>query len=201
MRHLLPAVEPAQGAGHHAGDDPARTVPYIHAPAPEVAAWRERLASGTGLRVGLVWAGNPGHQGDNQRSLPTRLLRPLVELSGATFYSLQLGAVPGVLADLPAGRVTDLSPWLTDFAATAGAISQLDLLISVDTAPAHLAGAMGKPVWLLLPFQGEWRWLTHREDSPWYPTMRIFRQTTPCDWAGVMARVADSLAAMAARAT
>jgi hypothetical protein len=113
--------------------------------------------------------------------------------------SLQVNARAADLATLPAGAVTDLAPELRDFAETAGAIANLDLVIAVDTAVAHVAGAMGKPVWLMLPLCPDWRWLLARdEDSPWYPTMRLYRQRALGDWADVIARVAADLGALAA---
>ncbi len=145
------------------------------------------LFSGKGLRVGIVWGGNPTHLNDQQRSIPLTALRPLLEIPGVQFFSLQVGPQQAALSDLPASiSVKDLSPWLRDMHDTAVAASQMDLIVSVDTAVAHLAGALNKPVWLLLPFAPDWRWMLHRPDSPWYPSMRLFRQTTPGDWAGVV---------------
>jgi ADP-heptose:LPS heptosyltransferase len=100
---------------------------------------------------------------------------------------------------LPSGAITDLAPELRDFAETAGAIANLDLVIAVDTAVAHVAGAIGKPVWVMLPFSPDWRWLLGRDDSPWYPTMRLYRQAAIGDWPGVVARVAHDLGELAAR--
>lgn len=167
-------------------------VPYLRADPDEAATWRQRLAASPRPRVGLVWAGNPRHENDHNRSMPARFLAPLIADGQATMFSLQVPASATDLAVLPG--VTDLAKELTDFAATAAGIEALDLVISVDTAAAHLAGALGKPVWLLLPYVPEWRWLLEREDSPWYPTMRLFRQSSPGDWAGVVERVAAALA-------
>lgn len=111
-------------------------------------------------------------------------------------FSLQVGDAAADLATLPAGSIIDLAPDIREFADTAAIIAQLDLVISVDTAVAHLAGALGRPVWMLVPYVSEWRWLTEREDTPWYPTMRLFRQQAPGDWDEVVRRVRDRLAAM-----
>jgi hypothetical protein len=158
-----------------------------------VSAWRERLASAPRPRIGLVWAGNPKHENDHNRSMPARLLAPLITSAGASFFSLQVPANAEDSAALPPGRVSDLAAALGDFADTAAVIQNLDLVVSVDTAVAHLAGALGKPVWLLLPFVPEWRWLLDREDSPWYPTMRLFRQQSAGDWTGVVERLKMAL--------
>ena len=139
------------------------------------------------INIGLVWAGNAAHKNDRNRSMDVGRFNPLLGLSGARFYGLQVGA----RADDPAkagigGEITDLSPRLMDYAATAAAIAALDLVISVDTSVAHLAGAMGKPVWLPLPKVPDFRWLLDRDDSPWYPTMRLFRQPRQGDWDSVI---------------
>jgi len=145
------------------------------------------------LRVGLVWAGSPGHGNDHNRSIDPELFRPLVETPGVAAYSLQVGR------DGDAGRVfgdavTDLAPHLEDFAETAAAIAHMDLVISVDTAVVHLAGALGTMVWTLLPFNPDWRWMLNRDDSPWYPSMRLFRQKKRKDWEAVIERVSRALA-------
>ena len=148
------------------------------------------------LKVGLAWAGDAKHKNDRNRSMPVGQFGPLMDLPGAHWFSLQAGPRALDLARVPwANRVTDLGPRFANFDQTASAIVQLDLVISVDTAVAHLAGALGKPVWMLLPFAGEWRWMVHRSDSPWYPTLRLFRQGKPGDWAGVMEAVRGALAA------
>ncbi len=141
------------------------------------------------LRVGLVWAGNPGFVNDARRSVAPELLAPLTHLAGARFVSLQFGGG----ARPPGLRVTDAMAGVADFADTARRIAELDLVIAVDTAVAHLAATMGKPVWLLSRFLGCWRWLFDRSDSPWYPTMRIYRQAQPNDWLDVIGRVQDDL--------
>ncbi|WP_199249878.1 glycosyltransferase [[Phormidium] sp. ETS-05] len=143
------------------------------------------------LRIGIVWAGNPQHEKDAERSTSLKHFLSLGKIPGVALYSLQKGAPAEQLT--PEMPVEDLGKNLFDFADTAAAIAQLDLIISVDTAVAHLAGAMGKPVWLLLPFTPDWRWLLQREDSPWYPTMRLFRQPKPGDWQAVFQRVKEQL--------
>ena len=179
---------------------PAR-VPYLRAEPALVTAWRGRLspaASGR-LRVGLVWAGNPDFKGDRLRSPGLAAFRPLLDLAGIDFYGLQKG--PGrrdleQAGPLPA-HFTDLGAAIGDFADTAAIMEQLDLVVSSCTGPAHLAGALGRPVWTVLPFAPDWRWLEHGVCTPWYPTMRLFRQERPGDWTGVMRLVRTALAALA----
>jgi len=170
------------------------TIPYLAASADDVATWRQRLAATPMPRIGLVWAGNARHENDHNRSMPAAALAPLVARTAASFFSLQVPAKPGDLDSLPPGRVTDLSAQLGDFADTAAVLEVLDLLITVDTAAAHLAGALGRPAWLLLPYIPEWRWLRDREDSPWYPSLRLFRQTAPGNWVGPVEQVRAALA-------
>lgn len=173
---------------------PAAT-PYLRADPQRVARARARLGGG-GLTVGLVWAGSPTQANDQNRSIPLAALRPLLGVPGVRFFSLQKVSRPGdaaFLADHPA--VTDLAPGLGDFADTAAYLQALDLLITVDTSVAHVAGALGRPVWVLLPQVPDWRWLLERDDSPWYPTARLFRQPRRGDWEGVVRRLADALAA------
>ena len=151
------------------------------------------------LNVGIVWAGNPTHRNDRWRSCPLEQFQPLFELPGITFYSLQKGDAAQVLRSQPDLPVVDLSDRLTDFVETAAAIAQLDLVITVDTAVAHLAGTLGKPVWVLLAFAPDWRWIVNRDDSPWYPSLRLFRQTQPSDWESVFAQVIPVLRDRAAQ--
>jgi tetratricopeptide (TPR) repeat protein len=159
------------------------------------AAWSQRLRDLPGRKVGLVWAGVPQYADDAHRSLPLARLAPLGTACGVTFVSLQTGAAARQAATPPAGlTIYDASANLRDFADTAALVAALDLLISVDTAAAHLAGALGKPVWLLNRFDTDWRWMTDRADSPWYPSMRIFRQPRRGDWDSVMAQVRAELA-------
>ncbi|HWY86690.1 MAG TPA: glycosyltransferase family 9 protein, partial [Gemmataceae bacterium] len=171
-------------------------VPYLVPEPALVRAWREKLdMHGQGFRVGLVWAGTALHKNDRNRSLPLRGLSAMAAIANVLYVSLQVGAPAAQLAAPPAGmKIVDVGTQLTDFADTAAVIANLDLVITVDTAVAHMAGAMGKPVWTLLSKVADWRWLLDREDSPWYPTMRLFRQKTRGDWAELMGRVAAALA-------
>lgn len=174
-------------------------IPYLQAPLDLVEAWREKLSGIAGLRVGLAWAGSPQHMNDRNRSATLSTLAPLAAVSGATYIVLQKGPAAAQAATPPAGmKLVDLGAELGDFADTAAVIANLDLVIAVDTAVAHLAGALGKPVWLLLPFAGEWRWLEGRSDSPWYPSMRVFRQPRPGAWGEVVESVVRELDAMRA---
>ncbi len=163
--------------------------PYLPAPAA-APALAEAIAAARGRRIGVVWAGNPSHENDAKRSCAAVHFAPLAARANTQLFSLQLNAQEA-LRDIP-GAI-DLAPYLSDFADTASAIAALDLVISVDTAVAHIAGALGRPVWLLLPHAPDWRWMLAREDSPWYPTMRLFRQREPGDWRGVFARVEGAL--------
>ncbi len=168
-------------------------VPYragYLSPDPIRAAHWDRLLP-AGLRVGLVWAGNKLHSNDRRRSMPVDALAPIAAAGGA-IISLQAGSRAQEAARLPG--VADQSAQLTDWGETAALVSVLDLVISVDTAVAHLAGALGIPTWVMLPHAPDWRWLLAREDSPWYASARLFRQGFPGDWDGVAARVAAVLA-------
>jgi tetratricopeptide (TPR) repeat protein len=168
-------------------------VPYATADAATAARWRTRLGDAKGLKVGLVWAGNPQHKNDRNRSIALDRLAPLFGAAGVRWFSLQVGERKADLARLPAGTIADLSDGLTDFAETAAAIANLDLLIAADTAAAHVAGALAKPVWVLLPFVPDWRWLVGRDDAPYYPTARLFRQPARDDWESVALRVRRAL--------
>jgi len=171
-------------------------VPYLKADPVAAAEWSRRLPA-DGVRVGLVWAGNPQHARDRQRSIALQQFAGLTRSQGATFYSLQKGPAAQELASTPDGsRIVDLSEHLADFADTAAIVANLDLVISVDTSVAHLAGAMGKPVWVLVPRVGDSRWLRDRTDSPWYPTMRLFRQSAIGKWDAVLDEVERALEAM-----
>jgi hypothetical protein len=180
-------------------DVPA-AVPYLAAPPERLRHWRAAVNGRSGLKVGLAWAGNPGHNNDHNRSLAIELLRPLLDTPGCHFFALQKALRPGD-ADALAGcdAVTLLGEQLGDFVDTAAIIAALDLVVSVDTAVAHLAGALGKPVWLLLPFSAEWRWLIGRADSPWYPTARLYRQPEIGAWSAAIAEVAAALERLAPR--
>ncbi|MEC4986491.1 MAG: tetratricopeptide repeat protein, partial [Oscillatoria sp. PMC 1076.18] len=150
------------------------------------------------LKVGIVWAGNPENPTDYKRSSSLEYFRQLLDIEQVTFYSLQKEPGSAQLKEITEERIHDLSDKLNNFADTATAISQLDLVITVDTAVAHLTGALGKPVWVLLCYAADWRWMLNREDSPWYPTMRLFRQSQPNDWQGVIERVKQELQFLAA---
>ncbi|HVJ51938.1 MAG TPA: tetratricopeptide repeat protein [Aliidongia sp.] len=167
-------------------------IPYLNAPEAEGETWRRRLAALPGPRIGLVWAGSPRGGLDRRRSMRFDRLAPLFALP-ASFVSLQLGEAGRGWAPPPGTAALDPTGELVDFADTAALVSALDLVITVDTSVAHLAGALGKPVWVLSRFSSCWRWLMGRADSPWYPTMRIFRQRLPGDWAGLIAEVEEAL--------
>jgi hypothetical protein len=170
------------------------SVPYLAVAAARRTAARTVLAqSGSARRIGLCWAGNPGNRNDRKRSLPLAVLAPLFALPGCSWFSLQAGAAAGQLATTPAAQQVIPLPEGTALVDTAARIAELDLIISVDTAIAHLAGALARPTWLLLPFAPDWRWQLGRDDSPWYPTLRLFRQPRPGDWAAVVQRVAAAL--------
>ncbi|MDR4499738.1 MAG: tetratricopeptide repeat protein [Candidatus Scalindua sp.] len=169
-------------------------VPYITAEPVLVTEWQNRLDNNDFFKVGLVWAGNPHNIRDSGRSCLLSNFACLAEIPGVTFYALQKGTASLETLNPPEGMtIVNLDRELKDFADTAAVIASLDLVISVDTAVIHLAGAIGKTVWALLPFAPDWRWLLEREDSPWYPSMRLFRQTYPGDWEGVMQRVRQVL--------
>lgn len=179
-------------------------LPYLYADPQLIEQWAGVIApqcTPGDLRVGLVWQGNPRFENDADRSLPgVASLAPLARTSGVSFISLQKGAGASEAAQPSAALpLLDLAPQISDFADTAAILMNLDLLISVDTAVAHLAGALGKRCWLLLPdYKTDWRWLTERTDSPWYPqVMRLFRQSTMGDWKPVIEEVAAALDALA----
>ncbi|MEP7352977.1 MAG: tetratricopeptide repeat protein [Acidobacteriota bacterium] len=164
-------------------------VPYLRVPKNVLAP--ERLRQVEGPCVGIVWSGNPSHPNDRNRSIPADLFARLLAVSHAHFFSLQVGAqLPERLAT---NQVIDLAPDLRSYAITAACLDSMDLLITVDTSVAHLAGALGKPVWLLLPICNDFRWLRNRADSPWYPSMRLFRQSQLGDWGPVLNEVAAEL--------
>ncbi|MGC2856238.1 tetratricopeptide repeat protein [Novispirillum sp. DQ9] len=171
-------------------------IPYLATEPDLQARWAARLAPYAGLKVGLVWAGNPDFKGDRLRSPGLAAFRPVLGLPGVTVFALQKG--PGrrdleTFGPLPPDFV-DLGPHIEDFADTAAIMANLDLVISSCTGPAHLAGALGRPTWTVLPFSPDWRWLEQGEETPWYPTMRLFRQERRGDWAPVMARLRAALA-------
>lgn len=158
---------------------------YLRAETDRVQVWRLRLPKGP--KVGIAFAGNPKHPADRRRSIPSDLTQMLRDIPGISFVNLHHGK-----AARPLG-LPDLTQWMTDYAETAALIDTLDLVVTVDTSVAHLAGALGKPVWVLLPHAPDWRWLLGRTDSPWYRSARLFRQPTPGDWTSVLADVATKL--------
>jgi hypothetical protein len=178
-------------------------VPYLRADPVRSAAWRARLATLRGRKIGIVWAGSARLGGDPRtksldarRSITLQQYAPLAAIPGVSLISLQKGEPATQAATPPEGLV--LHNWvdeLDDFADTAALIEALDLVISIDTSVVHLAGAMGKPVWVLNRYDQCWRWLQHRTDSPWYPSARLFQQQTPGDWSGVIRDVAQALRA------
>ena len=169
-------------------------IPYLAAPSDRVQYWREHFKQNAAPRIGLAWAGNPQHKNDTSRSIPLGELTPLWEKSERHFFSLQKELRAVDAAFLPAiSAITDLSTHLTDFAETAAIVTNLDLVITVDTSIAHLAGALGKPVWILLPHYPDFRWLVGRDDSPWYPTATLFRQASSGDWRNVIETVKAAL--------
>jgi Flp pilus assembly protein TadD len=170
-------------------------VPYL-TPAPDrIAAWRNRIGNPDGrLRVGLVWAGRPTQQYDRWRSGRFEHFAPLAKVKPVQFFSLQKGPAAGQAANAPPEMgLIDWTADLHDFAETAALIANLDLVIGIESAVTHLAGAMGKPVWAILAHVADWRYLLNRSDSPWYPTMRLFRQPGPGEWERVMAEIAEAL--------
>jgi tetratricopeptide (TPR) repeat protein len=164
---------------------------YLRADPARVAEWMPVRVPRP--RVGIVWAGNPEHSNDSRRSMPVDALAPILAVPGIEWISLQVG--PASAAITARFGIRDRSAALVDFAETAALVATLDLVIAVDTSTAHLAGAMGKPVWAMIPFAPDWRWMTGREDSPWYASLHLFRQPAPGDWTGVARSVAGALAA------
>jgi tetratricopeptide (TPR) repeat protein len=158
---------------------------YLVADPARVAQWRARLPGGR--KLGLAWGGNPAHSNDRRRSLPPAAVSRLLALGGSSVVNLQVGPRAG-----KAG-LTDFSPLLTDYAETAALVANLDLVVTVDTSVAHVAGALGVPCWVLLPFAPDWRWALWRDDTPWYDSLRLFRQPRPGDWDGAIDAVAAAL--------
>src|SRR5262249_53346594 len=159
-----------------------------------IAQWRHQLRPIRGFKIGIAWQGNPQHRRDRFRSIPLLQFAPLARLDGVQLLSLQKGPGSEQLHQVPDRfPVTDLGSRLDDFLDTAAVMMNLDLVVTADTATAHLAGALGVAVWVALPFAPDWRWLLQREDSPWYPTLRLFRQARPGDWDDVFERTASEL--------
>ena len=174
-----------------------REIPYLFADPAQAECWRKRLGERTSrLRVGVAWSGDPRHRRDRIRSIPLRTLQPLWQLKGIELFSLQLPPEAAQLAEFPTAPIVDHTNQLADFADTAALMSELDLIITVDTAAAHLAGALGRPVWTLLSYVPDWRWGLEGEETPWYPTMRLFRQPAPGEWNAVIERVSAELDAV-----
>jgi tetratricopeptide (TPR) repeat protein len=175
-------------------------VPYLRSDRAIVAQWADRLERTCGrskLRVGVVWAGRPSHPRDRLRSMRWTELQPLERIPGVALIALQKDIPAGDRPDLARSTdVFDVAAALTDFSETAAVLENIDLLVAADSSVAHLAGALGKPVWLMLPWIPDWRWMLDREDNPWYPTMRLFRQHARGDWTGVVERVARELRAV-----
>jgi len=181
------------------------SLPGVFATTPETVPWSGpyitaavspggAAPAGQGRKVGLVWAGNPDNYTDRERSVPLSALAPLLDVPGVQFHSLQFGAAGDDIAAAGlAGRIADRRSEMADFAATAELTAGMDLVISVCTSVAHLAGAMGRPVWMLLAADNDWRWLKDRDDTPWYPTARLFRQRDAGDWTEPATRVAGAL--------
>lgn len=179
--------------------------PPLKTPREFTDLWRARLteinsAIQSRIKVGIVWAGNPTHKNDHNRSCSLADFAPLAKVPGVVFYSLQKGPPASQASNAPAGMtLIDIGPAIADFADTAAIVEHLDLVIAVDTSVVHLAAALGKPVWMLTPHCPDWRWLMEREDSPWYDTLRIFRQAEPRNWTPVMERIAAELVSFAAQ--
>jgi tetratricopeptide (TPR) repeat protein len=170
-------------------------IPYLRPSDERLARWRPRLEALPSPRIALAWSGRATHVNDRNRSIPLQQLLPLLSSAGTSFISIQRELRAGD-ADLLARQpgITHLGNDLTDFSDTAAVLTLVDLLISVDTSVVHLAGALGRPTWLLLPFQPDWRWTLDRDRSPWYPQIQLFRQSAPGDWDGVIAKVREKLA-------
>jgi tetratricopeptide (TPR) repeat protein len=170
------------------------TIPYLTAEPERMARWRHRLTALSGRKIGLVWAGAANNRYDRRRSMALQQLAPLGAIPGLQLISLQHGEPAGQARTPPPGMVVhDWRDELDEFADVAALIENLDLVITVDTAVAHLAGALGKPVWVLACDVPDWRWLREHTDSPWYPTVRLFRQPTPGDWTSVVDDVVKAL--------
>lgn len=195
--YYLPMLSLPRLFGTNLTSIPNQTIPYLAADRHILALWHNRLKDISAVKIGLCWAGRS--EPDPRRSATLHDFAPLAKLSGAVFYSLQLGKESGQAAAPPPGmRLIDKTKDINDFEDTAALITLLDMVITVDTSVAHLAGALAKPVAVLLPFAPDWRWMLDREDSPWYPTMRLFRQEHPGDWSGPIEKVLASLSATSA---
>ncbi|HEY1686015.1 MAG TPA: tetratricopeptide repeat protein [Tepidisphaeraceae bacterium] len=170
-------------------------IPYLRVPEKMRENWQRQLAEfKSDFKVGICWAGRPDHFNDTQRSTTLDQFAPLAKIPNIKFFALQKGTAAAQAQTPPPGmQLINLTHKLSDFLDTAAMIEQLDLVIAIDTVVVHMAGALGKPVWTLLPFTPEWRWMIDRFDSPWYSMMRLFRQSKQGDWAGIFAQVAQEL--------
>jgi hypothetical protein len=164
-------------------------IPYLRVSADRASKWRERLGERRVPRIGIAWAGSAAHKNNRRRSIALERFVPLFAVDGVELVSLQKELSPADAGMLAEHGALQLGEELGDFADTAAVISLLDLVVSVDTSVVHLAGAIGRPVWALIPFAPDFRWMLAREDSPWYPTVRLFRQPQLSDWDSVLERV------------
>ncbi len=165
------------------------SAPYITPTAERCAHWQQELAPYTGLKIGLVWAGSLATLNGRPRSCPFQHYLPLLDTPNTHFFGLQYGPYAAECHSTQCAAFTNLEAHLTDFNEAAAIIANMDLIITIDTSIAHLAGAMGRPVWTMLPYATDWRWFTDANQSPWYPTMRLFRQPAPRDWPSVIQAV------------
>jgi hypothetical protein len=175
-------------------DDMAVPVPYLQPESRRVGHWKNRLAGDRNLRVGLAWSGSLTHQRNPLRAVGARAYTRFADVPGLSFYNLQFGAAAEVAQAREAGlKLADLTPEMEDFNDSAAFITQLDLVISVCTSTAHLAGALGVPCWVPLDVNPHWVWLLEREDSPWYPRTRLFRQRRYLEWEPVLQNLHEAL--------
>ncbi len=169
-------------------------VPYLIPEPARLESFQRRMGGDGGLKVGIVWAGRQNLVRNRKRTCGLEVFAPLAEIPGVTLYSLQIGPDADQAAPwIAQGKLVDLTSHIRDFADTAALIANLDLVVTIDTSVAHLAGALARPVWTLLHYAPDWRWMLERSDSPWYPTMRLFRQKQPGDWQGVLVEVKKAL--------
>lgn len=185
--YWVPVMSFGRLFGARPGRIPNRT-PYLCVPEETRQFWRGAVGTGSGARVGVAWAGNPKHVNDHFRSVPAAAIAPALNTAGISFYSLQVDR-----REAPAVPIRDLTEHIITFMDTAALVEQMDLVIAVDTSVAHLSAALGRLTWVLLPYRPDWRWLLDRDDSPWYPTVRLFRQPKPLDWDSVVSNVVDAL--------
>jgi tetratricopeptide (TPR) repeat protein len=169
-------------------------IPYLFADPDRLEKWKRRIDPGKHLNIGLVWAGNPQHRQDRSRSATLAAFAPLASIDGLRFFNLQKGPAAAQAENPPSGMtLIDHTAELHDFSDSAALISNLDLVISVDTSIVHIAGALGKPIFVLLAFSPDWRWMIGQSDSPWYPSVRLFRQPKPGDWATPIGQIVETL--------